>query len=368
MIGSEFTFIEKLKAEKHPWVYITNKYNEQYETELRPTALQKRYEREMASRDSVGGTLVDKAVRIIKAEPIKPTELARRLLLDLDGLEDLLDDLLNSRAAVKYHNGCLVFDRTHSSPDDKKFKMDISLSTGEWHKIGICSDTHFCSVHEQPELVEKFYRICEEEGVVAMLNAGDVFAGNGTVYKGQMQDLKILGVDKQLQYVASIHPYASFPTYMIAGNHDLDCFKASGVDIVEKLCAMRPDLTYLGKLGGYIDIDGVNCYVLHGDAGNPVARTFKMQKIIDNMPPEALPDILALGHFHTVSHLPLYRNVIGIMPASFESQSDYLVRKGLYSEIGGVILNVMLADIDGVKKIIRHQFEFINLAPFANNA
>ena len=364
MIGNEFTFVEALKSDKQTWAYITLKFNEKYKSDITPTALQKRYERELAARDSIGGTLVDKAVRIIKAEPIKPTELARRLGLDLDGLEDLLDDLLNSRAAVKYHNNCLVFDRSHASPDDKRHKMDISLKSGVWYKIGICSDTHYCSIHEQPQLVEKFYNICEEEGVIAMLNAGDVFAGNGTVYKGQMQDLKILGVDKQIQYVASIYPNYPFPTYMVSGNHDLDAFKASGVDIVERLCDTREDLHYLGKLGGYIDIDGINCYVMHGDAGNPVARTFKMQKIIDTMPPEALPDVLALGHFHVVSHLPKYRNVIGIMPASFESQSDYLVRKGLFSEVGGVILSVMLADVEGKNKIVRHTMEFIDLSHY----
>lgn len=346
------------------WAQITLKFNEKFKEELKPTALQKRYERELATRDSIGGTLVDKAVRIIKAEPIKPTELARRLDLDLDGLEDLLDDLLNSRAAVRYHNNCLIFDRTHASPDDRKYKMDISLEEGVWHKIGICADTHYCSIHEQPELVEKFYSICQEEGVVAMLNAGDVFAGNGTVYKGQMQDLKIFGVDKQIQYVASVYPNYPFPTYLVSGNHDLDAFKTSGIDVCERLCDIREDLHYLGKLGGYIDIDGINCYVMHGDAGNPAARTFKMQKIIDNMPQEALPDVLALGHFHVVSFLPNYRNVVSIMPASFESQSDYLVRKGLYSEVGGVILSVMLANVDGVNRIVRSQMEFINLTHY----
>lgn len=365
MISAEFLFIEGLKVDqKKSWREITPLYNSKFVKELNPTALQKRYERELSARDSVGGSLVDKAVRIIKSEPLKPTELARRLDLDLDGLESLLDDLLNSRAAVKYHNSCLVFDRSHTSPDNKKQKMDISLKSGEWHKIGIMADPHYCSIHEQPALVEKFYRICEEEGVIAMLDAGDIFAGNGSVYKGQIQDLKIFGVDKQLQYVASIYPYASFPTYMVSGNHDLDAFKTSGVDIVERLCEVREDLHYLGKLGGYIDLDGVNCYVLHGDAGNPVARTFKMQKIIDTMPQEALPDVLALGHFHVVSFLPNYRNVIGIMPASFESQSDYLVRKGLYSEVGGVLLSVMLADIEGKKQVVRSQMEFINLSHY----
>lgn len=365
MLNQEFKFVQELKEDKQNWNYICKKFNEEFLMELKPTTLQKRYEREVGAQDAVAGNDVDRAVRMIKTEPIKPVELGRRLGLDLDGLEDLMDDLQNTRSAVKIHNGCYVFDRTHASPDDKKHKMDISLETGVWHKIGIIADTHYCSVHELPHLVEKFYSICEKEGVVAMLHAGDVTAGQGNVYKGQMQDLKVIGVDKQVNYVCSVYPMYSFPTYLINGNHDMDAFKMAGVDIVEMICDRRDDMYYVGKLGGYIDIDGVNIYMLHGDAGNPTARTFKMQKLIDNMPLDALPDIYILGHYHVVSHLPNYRGVIGVQPACFESQGDFLLRKGLYAEIGGCILNVMVADTDKGKRIVRHQLEFFDLSHYA---
>ena len=61
MIGSEFTYVEALKTRKMPWAQITLKFNEKFKEELKPTTLQKRYERELATRDSIGGTLVDKA-------------------------------------------------------------------------------------------------------------------------------------------------------------------------------------------------------------------------------------------------------------------------------------------------------------------
>lgn len=685
MLNAEYRFVQDLKDKKESWNLICHKFNEEFLMELKPTTLQKRYEREIGAQDAVAGNDIDKAVRMIKSEPLKPTELARRLYLDLDGLEDLLDDIFNSRAAIKMHNGLLVFDRTHTSPDDKRHKMDVSLEEGVWHKIGIIADTHLCGTHELPHLLEKFYSICQEEGVIAMLHAGDVSCGGGSVYKGQLQDIKVLGVDKQINYMASIYPMYPFPTYMINGNHDcldstttvltkqgwttwediskedevlgintetglsewqpildiiqkpsteiyrfesqqlslattakhrnlhlkkgkyeyiltedikshppmvpltscvanpeylipddeiklvgwlltdgyakyhrggnptysisqsegdtaveieemlkrlgvnygkyartrenvtilgkkvkrikesyefnlhreysdyirnnllpenkvlpawifelstrqLDVFidtlikadgckypskkcwilygeeymldqfhplfnmcgyscnktqdnrghwrlniskspsagighykhriqkqsyeglvhcltvplsnflvcrngksyftgncdylKQAGVDIIEKLCMVRPDITYVGKLGGYVDIDGISCYLLHGDAGNPTARTFKMQKLIDNMPTEALPDIYVLGHYHVVSHLPNYRGVIGVQPACFESQGDFLLRKGLYAEVGGCILNVMVADTDKGKRIVRHQLEFFDLSHY----
>lgn len=366
MLGKEFDFVDALKAQQqHSWTYITKRYNEVFGVNLRPDTLQKRYTRELAHREVIGGSLVDKAVAIIKSEPIKPTELARRLSLDLEGLEDLLDDLLNCRAAITFHNDSLVFDRTYTTPDNKQHKMLKSLDAGVWHKIGILADTHYCSVNEMPHLVEQFYHICQEEGVVAMIHAGDVSCGIGNVYKGQIMDIKITGIDKQLQYIKNVYPMYPFPTYMISGNHDMDAFKSVGVDLIERLCEIREDLTYLGKLGGYIDIDGVNIYVLHGDAGSPAARTFKLQKLIDNMPADVLPDVLCLGHYHTVAFLPHYRGVLGIMPASFESKSEFLTRKGLYPELGGVILNIMVAEVKGIKKVVRSQMEFINLTDYA---
>lgn len=366
MLSKEFDFVDALKeGQKHSWTYITKRYNEVFIGNVKPTTLQKRYAREAAYRESIGGSLVDKAVATIKSEPIKPTELARRLDLDLEGLEYLLDDLLNSRSAIKFHNNVLVFDKSHAIPDNKVITVNKGLSEGTWHKIGIVSDTHNCSIHENIELQIAMTNIFEEEGVMAIFNAGDVTAGVGTVYKGQYQELKISGVDKQIQYVTSVYPYSSIPTYMISGNHDLDAFKANGVDVVEKICAGREDLNYVGKLGGFVDIDGIKIYMIHPDGGVPYARTYKMQKIIEGLSGDKKSDIVIFGHWHIMAHLPNYKNTIGIMPGTFETQSDYLIRKGLEPEIGGVILSFMVSDIDGVKHITRHTVEFIDMTPYA---
>ncbi len=77
---------------------------------------------------------------------------------------------------------------------------------------------------------------------------------------------------------------------------------------------------------------------MHGDSGNTYARSYRMQKIIEQAAPEAKPDVLVLGHYHTNVLLPEYRNVTGLQLGCFQAQTPYLVRKGLYPEVSGWIV------------------------------
>jgi len=56
-----------------------------------------------------------------------------------------------------------------------------------------------------------------------------------------------------------------------------------------------------------------------------------------------------------------YRNSIVVLPACFENQSDYLLRKSLMPDVGGCILNMKVADIDGKKTIVRHYVDYLNM-------
>ena len=222
MQQDHFVFIEKIRdsAEQLTWREVTKSFNERFNEALSPEALKKRFKRERQSRESITGDTLDKAVKIIKREPIKPTELARRLELDMDSLENLLDDIINSRTAIKYQYNYLVFDKSAGIPDNITHYLNL-FEEGEWIKWGIISDSHGCSIYERPDLVGLFYKICEEEGVKGVLHAGDFTAGNGNVFKGQYQELKIIGVDKQIEYMCSTYPQTSLPTYVISGNHSI---------------------------------------------------------------------------------------------------------------------------------------------------
>jgi predicted phosphodiesterase len=362
LIESEFNFVQKLKDEDITWSEIAKEFAEEFEQAVTIEAIRNRYRRELRFRKSItNNDLLDRALSIIKQSPIKPTELAKRLDLDLDGLEGLLDDVISQRAAVKFHNNYLVFDVNTPQAENRRLKIDDWFNEEQTVKVACISDTHCCSIYECPDKLQLFYEICLQENVSAVLHAGDMFAGGGNMFKGQYQELKIIGADRQKQYVASTYPNVGIPTFVISGNHDLDYYKTAGIDIVDQLCDIREDITYLGQLGAYLELSGVTFYVAHGEGGVPYARSYKPQKLLEGFDVNTLPDVAIWGHWHITDHLPKFKGVISICPGCFERQSSYLKRKGLFPDIGGIILEMTLADTPKGKKIVRHKCEFIDM-------
>jgi predicted phosphodiesterase len=359
LLSNEYQFITE-RLDKLPWTGITREFNSNFERSDSINALQKRYTREVSKLEVLGDDSVEKAFKLIKANPIKPTELAKRFNLDMDGLEDLMDDLLNRRAAIQFKAGYLVFDRMAPTPDNIRHNIELFKDEG-WVKWGLFADPHLCSAHEQIDLLHGFYKICEEEKVQGMICAGDFTSGNGTVYKGQYSDLKIVGEDKQINYVCNVYPQTSLQTYTISGNHDLDLYKQCGSDIVQKICEKRTDITYLGKMSATMEHEGVSFLVHHGEGGLGMVRSYKPQRILDQQKAEEICDVTVIGHWHISLHIPKYRNSIVILPMCFEEKSEYLTKKCLEPDIGGVILSLKIADVDGVKKIVRHQADFLDM-------
>lgn len=360
MLTDQFQFIGDRLKEEMSWKDVTTEFNQEYKIGVTPEALRKRYQREIARLETLGDDSVEKAFRLIKQNPQKPTDLAKRFNLDMDGLEDLMDDLLNSRAAIKFHQGYLVFDRLAPTPDNLVHNIDL-FKEGEWVKWGVIADPHICSTHEQLDLLHNFYKICEEEKCEGVICAGDFTSGNGTVYKGQLQDLKIIGEDKQINYVCSVYPQTNLKTYTISGNHDLDLYKQCGSDILQKICEKREDIVYLGKMSATMEQGGLRFMVHHGEGGLGLVRSYKPQRILDSLRAESVCDVTIIGHWHISLYMPSYRDSIVILPACFEAQSDYLIKKRLDPDVGGCILHMKVADINGEKKIVRHKFDFLDM-------
>jgi len=365
LLITEYQFIAE-RVEKASWFQIAKEFNKEFKAGLSAEAIRKRYSRELHKLEVLGNDEVEKAFKMIKTNPIKPTELAKRLNLDMDGLEDLLDDLLNSRAAIKFHQGYLVFDKTAPTPDFYSHQINL-LQNGDWVKWGIISDQHICSIHEELVALNNFYRICEEEKARGVICAGDFTSGNGTVYRGQMQDLKIIGEDKQINYACSVYPQTSLTTYTISGNHDLDLYKQCGSDILQKIADKREDIVYLGKMCATLEQDGLRFMVRHGEGGLGGIRSYKPQRMLDNMKVEDICDITLVGHWHVSLHIPKYRDSVVILPACFESQSDYLIKKGLVPDVGGCILEMKVdTDAEG-KKVLRHRIDFLDMGTIMKN-
>ena len=80
--------------------------------------------------------------------------------------------------------------------------------------------------------------------------------------------------------------------------------------------------------------------MVHPSGGPSYARSYKLQKFTEQMPPDAKPHILFVGHYHLACHLPGYRNVEAFLVPCFESQTAYLRAKQLAPVIGGLLVEV----------------------------
>ena len=142
-------------------------------------------------------------------------------------------------------------------------------------------------------------------------------------------------------------------TYLIGGNHDESFYKAEGTDVLHRLSEKRNDIMYLGLYGAYLKLGHIKIYMMHGAGGVAYARSYKLQKIIEQMAPQLKPHLLFVGHWHVANHLPMYRNVEGFQLGCFQSQTPYLKRKGVYPTLAGLIVKIY-PDERGLSAIDTH--------------
>ena len=215
-------------------------------------------------------------------------------------------------------------------------------------KLGIVSDTHFGSIHQQITLLNEAYKTFKEEGITKVIHAGDMVEGNGKLFKGQVYEMFLHGADAMTEYAINNYPRVDgITTYVIGGSHDYSFFKDGGMDVLQKISEKRSDIKNLGISGAYLQFGKIKIYVMHPSGGTPYARSYRMQKIIEQFPPEDKPNILLVGHLHITNSLPSYRNVAGFQLPCFQTQTQYLRAKGLAPDIGFLILEIF-PDIKGM--------------------
>ena len=230
----------------------------------------------------------------------------------------------------------------HPEPTGGLHVLDAERFSGDSIRLGVVSDTHLCSKCQQLSHLHSAYAYFKEQGITDVLHAGDITAGNGKVYRGQEYELFLLGADAQAAYAIEHYPrIEGITTHVISGNHDLSFMKSDGLDIIRMIAREREDIDYLGPYNATLDMDSIRVMLHHGDGGGAYARSYKLQKLIEQLAPQNKPHIFITGHYHVNCWLPMYRNVSGFMVGCFESQTSYLLRKGLNPEIGFYVLDII---------------------------
>lgn len=224
---------------------------------------------------------------------------------------------------------------------DKRFRIDLKRFSGKPFKIGAISCSHLCSRYQQLTHLHTFYKLAKKEGVSTILHTGDLCDGNGQVYRGHQYEIFEHGADAQRDYIVDNYPKVKgITTHFINGNHDESWWKSAGYNIGEKIAERRNDMKYLGFYGAFVTVGGIKIYLHHGAGGVAYARSYKLQKLIEQLAPEQKPNIVLQGHYHVSCVLEMYRNVEGFSLGCFQAQTPYLKRLGVYPSISGRIITI----------------------------
>lgn len=231
------------------------------------------------------------------------------------------------------------------------FRGDLKRWSGNKFRFGVVSDTHLCSRYQQLTHLYDFYRICCRRRIQTILHCGDIADGE-KMYRGHAYEIFVHGADGQIEYVVNNYPrFKGIRTILISGNHDQAFLKHSGINVAKHIGKGRDDITFIGDDLAFIDQDGIKIALFHGRGGVAYARSYKLQKVLEQISPEHKPHLFFMGHYHVPSYLPGYRNVEGWQVPCFQSQTPYLVAKGLYPFVAGLIVTVQVDDM-GIAKVV----------------
>ena len=219
-----------------------------------------------------------------------------------------------------------------------KFKTDLKRWNGDTYKFAVISCTHLGSKYQQLTALNSFYSLCARSGITTVFHCGDIVDGEH-MWRGHEYDIFALGADAQIKYAVKSYPkIRGMQTKIISGNHDLSFWNRSGINVVESICRQRPDFEYLGDNYALGSVAGMKIGLMHAMGGVPYARSYKPQKIVEQLAPEQKPNLLFIGHWHVPVIVPAYRNVEVVSLGCFQAQTPFLTRLGLQPVVSGLIV------------------------------
>lgn len=249
-------------------------------------------------------------------------------------LEQLPEDQLIARLE---RSGYIV--HRPRPPAEEVTTVPLDELTGkERVRIAVVSCTHFGSKYQQLTALRRFMRYAKKADV--WVHAGDLTDGPFKRHKNPHEVFKH-DYQAMVEYAAEVLPKGK-PWYIIGGNHDRWYQTDGGPDIIRELADRREDVTYLGQDLGYLQLGDALIEVYHMDSGSAYAYSYKLQKHIESLDPRRKPHVSLVGNFHKFC-LVHYRNVLGVMLPSFQSQTPWMASRSLVSEVGGVILDIGLS-------------------------
>jgi hypothetical protein len=227
------------------------------------------------------------------------------------------------------------------------------------------ADTHLGHKHERPDLIKESYDVAEAEQADAILHSGDVFEGEDS-YKGQVRELAYVGADAQRDHGLEIWPKSKIPTFFIMGSsHEKAFLDKCGYDIVSNFVRLANaekgmNLVALETLDGIsgsrgiVDVNGIKFCLDHPSGGIPYGRSYRPQKLIENMVSDmelfGEAKVILCGHLH-VSLFMLYKGVAGFMVPCLQDKTKYIEAKGYTPWLGIWVVEVIMDEYENITRI-----------------
>lgn len=290
-------------------------------------------------------------------------EIARKLWISRKSVAKYREDILETLSKEDRLKQELV--KTYSPEELKGLLTHLQTSTSKsiekviWDKghltFALVSDTHLGNKQSAKKELSDFYKKAGDEWVEAFIHCGDLVDGTGNVFKGQVYELENVWYDEQLKAAVNDYPYYwDIKTYVVGWNHDESFLKENGANIIKNIANLRDDIIDMWFYDARIKLNGV-CINAHHWGGNmSYAKSYKPQKLIENIDTRDQPDIFASGHWHDALYMA-YRNIHSFLPWAFLKQNLLAKRFNLGTTIWGWIVDVDIKE-DGSSEI---QMKFI---------
>lgn len=267
-----------------------------------------------------------------------------------------------------------TFESTHGKPKIDKLQKELlaerakvaALADVQGHvnvvrtqgchiRFGLIGDTHIGSLYFHKAAFGGLLEFFRDEGVDTAFHTGDAIDGH-KVYKGQEFELQDLGLDAQLERLASIDT-CGLTIKFITGNHDASFKSLAGVPVGKLIAQANRYWSFLGEEQAIIEFATPNgpyrLQLLHPGGGTAYALSYRPQKITESLGGGSKPNMLAVGHFHKAEFIPSYRNVAVIQTGTMQKQTPFMARQGLAAHVGGWIIDV---DVGKTMNLVKAEF------------
>lgn len=247
---------------------------------------------------------------------------------------------------------------------DQKNVVDTGWNGEKLIRFGIVSDPHMTSKYQQLTHLNAMYDLFQREGIHDVYNPGDILEGEYQSRKGHAYEIFRHGADDQVEYAIENYPKRDgMTTHFITGNHDHTHLKNGGYDIGKPIARERADMNYLGMNNATIMLTP-NCRMdmTHPLDGSSYALSYSMQKAIEALPVDDLPDIFVTGHHHKAIYAYI-RGIHSLEAGTFQAQSGWMKGKRLAAHVGGWIVSVHVDEEGNVTRFLPEWVPFPKSIP-----